>query len=337
MRIDHYDYWKGLAIIAVVMIHSIGFTVSQNNFNTDIGIFLRQFVSFAVPVFFFISGYFSLPKKDIPYLSFVLDRCKRILPPYVLWSTIFLFLSVIFFNKDLNFENFFFGILFGTSIGIGYFVIVLMQYVLLTPYINKIKTKRNHIFIMSMMSVFGVFYTYNIKIFFSDSIISNFPFSGLPFFVWYPFYHFGFYLSKYKPSLKIGYNRILFIYFSLIILSILEAFSIKSFGYIGFASSQLKISSLLLSFLICFFIYQSINGEKRNKIIVSLGLNSYGIYLIHILFVNIGVKIISKTYFYDNYVLLSIIFITLFSLTFSFLVIKVTKIIFGKYSKYLVG
>ena len=65
---------------------------------------------------------------------------------------------------------------------------------------------------------------------------------------------FGFYLSKYKPSLKIGYNRILFIYFSLIILSILEAFSIKSFGYIGFASSQLKISSLLLSFLICFFI-----------------------------------------------------------------------------------
>lgn len=54
MRITYWDYWKGISIIAVVLIHASGIAASYPiyslNFNT--GIIIRQFINFSVPVFY---------------------------------------------------------------------------------------------------------------------------------------------------------------------------------------------------------------------------------------------------------------------------------------------
>ena len=63
---------RALAIIAVVVIHSYPIGI--------VGVFLRPFINFAVPMFIFLSGY--LTKFEIgDYKTFAIKRIKRVLIP----------------------------------------------------------------------------------------------------------------------------------------------------------------------------------------------------------------------------------------------------------------
>lgn len=60
MRIKILDHMKGAAILAVVFIHSSGYLAVSNigTFEWYIGIISRQFVNFAVPIFFIYIWFF---------------------------------------------------------------------------------------------------------------------------------------------------------------------------------------------------------------------------------------------------------------------------------------
>lgn len=143
MRLHYWDSWKGIAILAVILIHASGHTgkFAVNSFNWEFGLILRQFVNIAVPMFFAMAGYFAINnKKNNKYknvLGFYKSRFLRVFSPYIFWTFVFLVLASP--ATLLSIVGMLKSIILGTGIGIGYFVIVLFQFIVLTPIINKIK------------------------------------------------------------------------------------------------------------------------------------------------------------------------------------------------------
>lgn len=90
------DLLKGLAIIAVVLIHFMGglkVAVDMDRWYTAGWIGLNQILRFSVPVFVFLSGY-SLAHKyrhlEFNLKEYFLNRVLKLIPLYLLWVTIIL-------------------------------------------------------------------------------------------------------------------------------------------------------------------------------------------------------------------------------------------------------
>ena len=74
------EYWqsiRGICILAVVLIHSLGGFDYTGSYDTEF-IILRQIINFAVATFVFMSGYFvpveKICNKDFSYKDWILNR-----------------------------------------------------------------------------------------------------------------------------------------------------------------------------------------------------------------------------------------------------------------------
>lgn len=332
---------KGAAILAVVFIHSSGYLAVSNigTFEWYIGIISRQFVNFAVPIFLFISGFLSFSRDihDTPY--YLKKKLLRIIIPYLSWSCFYFFLLFIFNNQSFAVKNIIAQLILGTGIGVGYFVIVLVQFIMLTPLINAITSIKIHIMIICGFTIIGVGINYmSVKI---DclKLFSQFPYSAIPFFVWYPFYHLGFVFNKYNISCsKWSNSSILFwiLSFSLT-LAISEGIFWGYTGNYSFAVSQLKLSSLVLSLCVCMVVYFYLNHDINYKYLSQLGTMSYGIYLTHMLFVWFYHYLFSYTSVFIRHLVISCGFIFILSTISSVTLVFFIRKILGRYSLYIVG
>jgi surface polysaccharide O-acyltransferase-like enzyme len=88
-RIYYFDMLRGIAIMAVVAIHSSGggLTFPSDSFNFNFTIFWRNSLNFSVPLFIAISGYF-LAKKEInnrnDYFRFLKKQIPKIYIPLLI-------------------------------------------------------------------------------------------------------------------------------------------------------------------------------------------------------------------------------------------------------------
>lgn len=283
MKLSSLDAWKGIAIISVVFIHSFGllsFSPAES-FDWYFWITSRQALNFAVPVFFFISGYLSFSDKYSNATNFYKKRLARILIPYLSWCFIYIAFSSVMKKEVPSISDITYQIVTGDAIVIGYFIIVLIQFTLITPILYKISSINKNIMSLVVISIIGVSYTYITTFIFPSSKLSQFPYSALPFIVWYPFYHLGFMLNKYKPKININHSYIILI--GMLSLSVLEGFYVGSGGNSSFAVSQLKSTSIIMSVILCIIIYKNISFNFTNKFLLTSGKYSFGIYLMHIL------------------------------------------------------
>ena len=141
-RDTYYDFLRGVAIIMVIGIHT--YTDGLMHLN----LFLRQFLNCAVPIFLAISGYF-IGKKSFDekgsYTKFLGKQIPRVYLPMLFWSIPWVILSIKGGNDPwLSMLKAFVG-----EMSIFYFIILIMQYYLLTPVIQKVN-----------MRLGGVFYNY---------------------------------------------------------------------------------------------------------------------------------------------------------------------------------
>lgn len=104
MRINYFDFLRGLAILMVVAIHTnstFGFDSSQDIINVTI----RQLFNSAVPLFLAISGYF-LASKCLNNLNDIFKFWKHQIPkvyiPVLIWSLPLLFKSISSDNPIKN-------------------------------------------------------------------------------------------------------------------------------------------------------------------------------------------------------------------------------------------
>jgi len=138
-RNQYYDFLKGMAIIMVVCIHTFagaGFTSSHELFNTCV----RQILNCAVPIFIACSGFFlankTLSNKET-IKCFYKKQISRVYIPCLLWSIPWFLLNLLtghsVLKETIN--------LFFCGYSVYYFVILMIQYYLLLPWIQKINRK----------------------------------------------------------------------------------------------------------------------------------------------------------------------------------------------------
>ena len=95
-RIKSIDSLRGVAILAVILIHTTTRVLEASGFNLSAFSFtllLNQISRFAVPLFFLISGLvLEYSNKKESYWSYIKRRFSRIFIPYIFWSLFYYFL-----------------------------------------------------------------------------------------------------------------------------------------------------------------------------------------------------------------------------------------------------
>lgn len=266
---------RAVAIIAVVIIHSY----PQGLF----GVFLRPFVNFAVALFLFLSGY--LTKFEIPdYKRFVLKRTLKVIIPYCIWSFIY--------TIPRGFDNFLIRLVTGRCCSIYYYIFVYIQFVILTPLIVKLIKSKYRILGWFITPVSSIVFIYIFKM--SDLSILNFVGENYKFLfiAWFIFYYFGLILGNNVITIK--QNKLLHIgvYAATIMVSLVEGLVWYKKGNYGMATSQLRLTTIGTSMAFLILAYFFIKNcpafpKTANKILVTIGNTSFGVYLSHLVIMDI--------------------------------------------------
>lgn len=132
------DILRILAILAVIMIHTTSQTLQGFQFNIQKipwTLFLDQVTRFAVPLFFFISGFvLELSYRgSFTYSRYIKRRASRILVPYIFWSFVY---SIIIFKNPLSW-SFLITLILGNAEYHLYFIPTLIIFYILFPLIHK--------------------------------------------------------------------------------------------------------------------------------------------------------------------------------------------------------
>lgn len=309
MKKDNYiQYLRAIAIIAVILIHILP--------NENYTVIVRQFINFCVATFLFLSGYLTNKNIIDDISKFYKKRISRVLIPYIIWSIIFLIR-----DKDYNINSILFKFITGQTCSIYYYIIVYLELILLTPILIKaLKSKINKfIWLLTPISIMILY----ICIFIGNPI--QFPYNVLSFTVWIMFYYYGLQVGNLNKELSDNVKMNIGIYFIFIILSIGEGIYWYKQGNISMAISQMKITSIFTSL---YFIKVAIEIKDKikldSKYLKMIGDYSFGIYLTHVLFLDLF-----KTYVSNIIILFIVVLVVNCS------VIYLGNKILGKYSKYL--
>ena len=300
-RSTFWDDVKGICIIAVVVIHILAPLTAAPSFSMEWlnGTLLSQPVDFAVPIFLAISGYFVSHQRSDHATNFYSKRLKRLIFPYVVWTVIY---TVLFApSKLLSPVYLASAIASGTGIGIGYFVIVLLQFTLLTPVLAYIRTERQHFIIMMVSACFGLVWSYAVRFVPQFGSLGTFPYDALPFFVWCPFYQLGLFLRRFPSRAEAlgGWKALLSgLLLLLLLLSIVEAWAFGASVHPDFGASQLKLSTFAFS-TVLFLLLVALSNSSPSLFGVSalawLGRNSFPIYLSHMLMLRVLSAFLAKS------------------------------------------
>jgi fucose 4-O-acetylase-like acetyltransferase len=301
---------SGLSILAVVLNHSAGKgfialfwwahryrPVQSPNFDligspTYYGLTLLQHITlFSVPAFLFISGYFVAYAAKGKCLGvswgFVRQRITNLVWPYLIWSMVIFIGNALLNNEILSVFEYIKRVVFGEASDAYWFIPVLIQFYLLSPWIVKIAKKSPklvlglaatfQLIVVSLfyLRVFGInfalFVTQNYWLFIVSALY--FPLGIV----------FGLKQELYIRQL-FRFRWLLIVAAILcVLLSIIECEWIYqlSTSY-NLSRSPLKITSVLFTtaFIISFVSSKSLNSKMWSNIIY-FGSFTYGIYLIH--------------------------------------------------------
>jgi len=284
-RSEFWDAVKGVAIIAVILIHSSDSArlYGDDSIEAMAGVLVRQFVNFAVPLFIALSGYFAVTQTgDSRVLVYYKKRFLRILLPYVLWSMLAISLkdyTRFFMPMDVAVD-----LLLGRAVSVYYFIPVLLQLVVITPFLIRLRS-RNLILFTLLLFVPTICVSYYCRVV-SPCVWGDFPYSALPCSIWIPFYSLGI-IARRHESL---FENVLRHKSKLVLVALYVTFFAcfyESFYYLveenrNIATSQIKLSNFLFSGVLCGLIF-GIKGrfEVKQGWLSEVGGMSYGIYLSH--------------------------------------------------------
>ncbi|TDD77021.1 acyltransferase [Flavobacterium caseinilyticum] len=293
-RIKYYDILRGIAIIAVILIHTLN--VEVNNVISWTAILIRQLINFAVPLFIALSGYFMADKvfnTQHTHKMFLEKQLVRVYLPYLIWSLPYMFLG-LYFHADTILISLFKLITFQTS-GIFYYVLLIIQFYVFLPLLKKMANTKGLI-IASLLSFTSCLVLIFLKLFLEIEVPLIIYAGNLV--TWLMFFILGMYLKNNKMNIN---NTALLI---LIILSLILEMIVTKIHYdllnnMNEAITAVKLSSFIYSGMIITLLLRKKDVYIENfKFLESLGQVSYAIYLNHLLillFVNNFVKEASLT------------------------------------------
>ena len=303
---------RAILVFFVIVIHTI--YIGNNHLENYILISIRQLCNIAVPTFLLISGYYTNTDK-INDKKYLFTKLKRIIIPLLFWNLIYFCINGASIKSML---------LFKTEIHL-YYIVVLAQLILFSPIIYKYINKHIlYIITPLFLIIYRIFYfKYNISI----------PLHNYFIFGWLTYYIIGMKLK----NMQLNYshkNLILFI-LSFTIEIIYQSIIYKYFNF-NAALSQMNIINMIVSILFfrCIAPLFNNNVKVKKNILINIGDESFGIYLMHLLILHPIVSI-CKNLFYNT--ILIVIISATSTLIICFLVIYIFKKIFPKSINKLIG
>ncbi len=323
MRIREFDILKGFAISVVVFAHATFFNfnkfpvVSQN-----LLMILATFLAPAIAIFFFISGFLGYKSymKRKNFSSFEMSKFKLILPPYLMWSTIYLILQALFgqiIGIPYHFElvDVIKKYLFGEAFLPFYYIVLLLLFYVLTPWLSNLKEKtfKNLLPVLFIVGFFvmGMYFVpqYFGKEYIHSLITYRNPFAWIFFYVW------GMYVAK---SEKIFWRKLPSFW---TIVGFFVAYSFSAFEMVTVPKLNQDWESYLILgpgvyvfyfFAIKVLLWVSYKMPESLKLVSktfsALGKNSFGIYLSHgvILMSILGIVVLfNKNFLNEGYLSLN--------------------------------
>mgnify|MGYP003313596729 CR=1 FL=1 len=262
---------RGIAIIAVVLIHTCPSGYWQ--------VICRPFINYSVATFLFLSGYLTKTDND-NWPKFFKKRIFRVLLPYLLWTVLYSITS-----KGLDFSNIVKNILTAHSACTMYYILVYIQFVLLTPLLGKLAKSKYKLIGWFIAPIFVLIFKYYpwltgqslhpiFKLLWGNCCVG-----------WFTFYYLGLLLGNNLIHIKSEIRQLFVFYILSIILQIAEGYWLLQLGENN-CGTQIKLSSLLTSSIFALIAYRYINSTKydfANNVLLTIGNYSFGIYLSHIM------------------------------------------------------
>ena len=314
---NHIQILRGLAIVAVVLIHTAPVGLTQ--------VFVRPFLNFAVGLFLFLSGLLSDAKNWHPG-----KRIKKVIIPYVLWTLIYCILNGRANPAGIP-VRFLVNLFTGDAAAMLYYIFLYCEFALLIPLFDKLAKSKfwalglfvaplELIFIRTLPVVTG-WYTVSPVIAWIKSL------SCLG---WVTYFYLGYLIGNryisFKKSPKLWGSLLA----ACILLQFAEGYWLYTLGMVN-CGTQTKLTTLFTNVCFMMLAYQFIMSEKeyKSKILKHLGDDSFGIYFSHIAVMGV----LSLFPFYDRFFVYPLNAAVVIVLN-VFLVFLGRKIL-GKYSKYL--
>jgi len=285
---NYFELIRGICIICVVLIHCQNGILYEEDalysWNYDYWLIFRQFYNFPVAIFVFLTAYFTDITKVIEKpRGYLTKRGKRLIIPFLVWSLFYSAITVVKQGFHIDIIKIGLSIIEGKASTPLYYIVVLIQLVLITPWLIKcLKNKYLNIIAFLITPVWLV-------IMYSFTYITNqqIPHYESVFPTWFVFYYLGLYIKIKVPVIRKKQKSIAqasIIVVAALLFSIIECYLMLYLDLpVGFASSQIKVSSFVysLSILNLIFVIKENHIKAKDGIVTKLGNYSYGIFYVH--------------------------------------------------------
>lgn len=280
-RNRYFDQLRGIGIIGVVLIHTFGLIVlfGQGSRNFQFLFYTRILFNFAVPLFIFMSGYFLADKKIdsfSSYTKFLSRQCLKILVPYFLYSAATLIYGAIF-SSGTTVSTIIKTLLTGSAQVPYYFIILIIQYYLFLPLLQRFTNRKGFIIAAFFNTVFLIL-LYFIRLHGRTELPLIITAGVFP--AWIVFFHGGICIKR-NDLPQLTYTQICLFLVVAVTATVLESlYWLQAAQSVSFALSQLKITSFIFSWAFILFLLKK--PVPLNKVLIKMGEYSFGIFLIHI-------------------------------------------------------
>jgi surface polysaccharide O-acyltransferase-like enzyme len=166
-RIFFFDFIKGIAMLAVILIHTLLLFKLFHKGNEQLIFIANNLLRFAVPVFLICTGVLLNPKSVANRNGIVMFYLKKIVSiflPYIFATSV----VALYFHADV--KSFFYLLFTGKAQAPYYYIVVLMQLYLIYPILVRISKQRLLVgsFVISLVSYFlkSSWNLYDIPLFF---------------------------------------------------------------------------------------------------------------------------------------------------------------------------
>ena len=282
-RDPYYDFLRGLAIVAVIGIHTIINPESYDSFMDILTITIRQSLGAAVPLFLAISGYFLYWKKvntKEDYFAFLKKQVPVVYFPMLIWSIPWLLLRII--SGDSIFVLIPLTLVGGLSI--FYFVTLIIECYIFLPLFKRISLRGT--FLLLVVSILWL----ALMAYLRWWKMYDLPMVAYCFLPGYAvFYGIGCLCAKQK--VRFSFLILLSLSAVFLVEQVVETIYLSkviSSNTIGIRNTiGLKIFTPLFSSATILLLFNSILKAKFklnfiSKVLVSLGEHSFTIYLTHL-------------------------------------------------------
>ena len=290
-RDKFWDCVRGVAILLVVATHYIGGVnpVSKcTSFAEVVTSLMRQVACYGVPLFVFMAGYFVRIEKAAGehwMRDFIWPKAKRILIPYFIWSL----LTILRWRPAslLDVGNFLYrDLLLGYGIGIGYYITLLLQLIVITPLLVRAlrKSVRLTVAVAVALNLCGdaLFYLAANRVIGSLGLSVPVPFPGIFFVMWILPYTIGLAFRMFEGTVDKFFKAIPLRYLSCALVVAFMAQLAESNlvdRFIGV--EQYRISVLAVVLVLCVSLFCIRKRMKASAMVARLGEVSFLVYLTH--------------------------------------------------------